>query len=358
MSAGDRHVHDQPLLTYFMNLHPLRYAEYPLLRLNSFSLILCLSILSGCATAPGRTTGLEDAEFERSCRPAEESTEKTPFRSLDAQSQLSRAEAAQISAATGFSPRSVQAAHAFDVLPLLQQIPDAERALADHREGAKEALQDLRSQIIEQILLVSFEHNSIMAEIQCEEARAEHLAVYLEEQNDNRARLLTIAAIVVGGIWGIVGGALALADHTVAEGIVGIVGGTLTTVFGGAALFQDQRAYFGHPRNLLREIWEGPDAPLLFPDVIWRFLNRPLEADSTVTLRTIVIARWRRDGRLGSPGSDEEKRRSALMFGEGGEYTVDDLYARAQMFNLLQSQIGLTSEYLEQFLRELIARKK
>jgi len=238
----------------------------------------------------------------------------------------------------------------------LKQIPDAERALAEHREGAKEVLQELRSQMIERILLVSFQNNSVNAEISCEEARAEHLADYLEEQNDNRARYFTIAAIVVGGIWGIVGGSLALADHTAAEGIVGIVGGALTTVFGAAALFQDQQAYLGHPRNLLREIWEGPTTPILFPDIIWRFLNRPLEEDPTITLRSIIIARWRRDGRLGRPGSDEEKRRSVLIFGEGGEYTVDDLYARAQMFNLLQSQIGRISEYLEQLLRELIAR--
>jgi hypothetical protein len=44
------------------------------------------------------------------------------------------------------------------------------------------------------------------------------------------------------------------------------------------------------------------------------------------------------------------------MFGEGGDYTVDDLRARAQMFNMLQSRVALTSEYLEQFLRELLSR--
>lgn len=332
------------------------YQRYAIPGQFPLPLILCLSLLWGCASTSGRTRGSEGVEFERSCRPAEHVPGGTLFPSVSSLPQLSRAEAAQISAATGFSPLSVEAAHAFDVLPLLKQIPDAERALAEHREGAKEALQELRTQIIERILLVSFQNNSLNAEISCEEARAEHLADYLEKQNDDRARLLTIAAIVVGGIWGIVGGALALADHTAAEGIVGIVGGTLTTVFGAAALFQDQRAYFGHPRNLLREIWEGPTASVLFPDVIWRFLNRPLAEDPTSTRRSIIISRWRRDGRLGSPGSDEEKRRSLLFFGEGGEYTVDELYARAQMFNVVQSQIGLISEDLEQLLRELIAR--
>jgi hypothetical protein len=320
------------------------------------SLLVCLSLLGGCASTSSRTRGLESAEFEQSCRPSEEATAEKPAARLHTLPPLSREEAAQLSATTGFSVRAIEAAHSFDVLTLLKQIPDSERAVAEHQQGAKEALQDLRSQIIERILLVSFQNNSVNAEITCEGARAEHLGDYLEEQNDDRARLLAIAAIVVGGIWGIVGGSLALADNTVGEAVVGIIGGTLTTVFGTAALFQDQDAYLGHPRNLLREIWEGPETPVLFPDVIWRFLNRPVEDDPAVTRRSIIISRWRRDGRLGSPGSEEEKRRSTLIFGEGGEYTVDDLYARAQMFNVLQSQIGLTSEYLERLLKELIAR--
>jgi hypothetical protein len=320
-------------------------------------LFLCLSLLGGCATVPTRTRGgIEGAEFERSCRPAEQVSGVTPVPSVSDLPQLNHEEAAQISASTSFSVRAVEAAHALDVLPYLKQLPDAERALVEHRDGARESLLVLRSQMIERILLVSFQNNSLIAEISCEEARAEHLADSLETQNDDRARLLTIAAIVVGGIWGIVGGSLALADNTVGEAIVGIVGGVLTTAFGAAALFQDQGGYLGHPRNLLREIWEGPATPLLFPDVIWRFLNRPLEEDPSITHRTLIIARWRRDGRLGSPGSDEEKRRTTLMFGEGGEYTVDDLYARAQMFNLLESQIGLTSEFMERLLKELIAR--
>ena len=321
------------------------------------ALIVCLSLLGGCATVPTRTRGgIEGAEFERSCRPAEQVSGETPVPSLPDLPQLNREETAEISASTGFSVRAVEAAHALDVLPFLKRIPDAERAVAEHQDRAKEALLILRSQMIERILLVSFQNNSLIAEISCEEARAEHLADYLETQNDDRARLLTIAAIVVGGIWGIVGGSLALADSTVGEAIVGIVGGVLTTAFGAAALFQNQGGYLGHPRNLLREIWEGPPTPLLFPDVIWRFLNRPLEEDPSITHRTLIISRGRQVGRLGSPGSDEEKRRTTLMFGEGGEYTVDDLYARAQMFNLLESQIGLTSEFMERLLKELIAR--
>ncbi|WP_447987020.1 hypothetical protein [Nitrospira sp. Nam74] len=270
--------------------------------------------------------------------------------------QLSASEIAEVSAATGFSALSVEAANAFDVLPLLQQMPALEQALAEGREGAKAELQEVRGQIVERILLVSFQANGVNAEIACEVARAQQLADYLQQQKDSRARLLTVLAVVAGGVAGMIGGGLAIADHAVAEGVAVTIGGALSTVFGSTALFQQQEYEFRHPRNLLREIWEGPPNPVLFPDVIWRFLNRPLEEDPSTSLRTAIIARWRRDGRLGEPGSALEQRRNTLLFGEGGNYNVEDLQARAQMFNMLQSQVALVNEYLERFLRDLLSR--
>ena len=321
-------------------------------------LILCLCFLSGCTmTATRLLESRSDGEdFERRCRPVEHVPGGTLFPSVSQLPQLSPSDAAKLSAVTGFSALTVEAAHAFDVLPLLIQMPALERALAEHREGAKEALQGVRLQIVERILLASFQANGTNAEIICEAARAEHLADSLQQQNEGRARLLTIVAVVTGGVAGLVGGGLAVAEHAVAAGWAAIVGGSLSTTFASAALFQDQQYTFRHPRNLLREIWEGPPNPALFPDVIWRFLNRPLEEDPSTTLRTVIIARWRRDGRLGAPGSALEKRRIALMFGDGGDYTESDLRTRAQMLNLLESQVSLTSQYLEQFLRELLSQ--
>jgi len=321
-------------------------------------LILCLCFLSGCTTTATRLleSRSDGEDFERRCRPVEHVPGGTLFPSVSQLPQLSPSDAAKLSAATGFSSLTVEAAHAFDVLPLLIQMPTLERALAEHKEGAKEALQDVRLQIVERILLASFQANGTNAEIICEAARAEHLADSLQRQNEGRARLLTIVAVVTGGVAGLVGGGLAVAEHAVAAGWAAIVGGSLATTFASAALFQDQQYTFRHPRNLLREIWEGPPNPALFPDVIWRFLNRPLEEDPSTTLRTVIIARWRHDDRLGAPGSVLEKRRIALMFGDGGDYTEGDLRTRAQMLNLLESQVSLTSQYLEQFLRELLSQ--
>src|SRR5262249_33389023 len=209
---------------------------------------------------------------------------------------------------------------------------------------------------IERSLLASYQTTAITAEINCEAERAQQLAAYLRQQNQDRVQVLTIFGLVAGGVLSMVGGGLSVADQGVASGIAGLVGGALSTVFGTAALFPNQEYDFQHPRNLLRELWEGPNTPKLFPDLMWRFLNRPLEEDPTDTLRTAIVARWRQDNRLGTPGSAMEQRRIALLFGEGGRYNADDLFVRALMFDMLESQMALTSEYQEHFLRELLSR--
>src|SRR5262245_25195119 len=189
-------------------------------------LLIGISVLSGCA---GLETTSQEFEFERRCRPVEHVPGGTFFPSLSKLPQLRAQEATELANATGFSALSVEAAHAFETLDLLKQVPALEKALTEHEPGARETLQAVRTTMIERILLVSFQNNSVNAEISCEAARAGQLADYLQEQNESRARVLTIVAVVAGGIGSIVVGSMALAEHAVAEGIAGIVGGTLST---------------------------------------------------------------------------------------------------------------------------------
>lgn len=101
----------------------------------------------------------------------------------------------------------------------------------------------------------------------------------------------------------------------------------MSSAFGAAALFDDPRYEFQHGRNLLREVWEGPDQPSLFPVSVWRFLNRPLrDYPAQRSLHETLIARWRQDGQLGE----------ALLFGHGGSYEIEDPRARASMWICLK----------------------
>jgi hypothetical protein len=132
-----------------VHLYALRQ-RYGFPRHLAIFLILCLCFLSGCTTTATRLleSRSDGEDFERRCRPVEHVPGGTLFPSVSQLPQLSPSDAAKLSAATGFSSLTVEAAHAFDVLPLLIQMPALERALAEHREGAKEALQGVRLQIV------------------------------------------------------------------------------------------------------------------------------------------------------------------------------------------------------------------
>jgi hypothetical protein len=84
-------------------------------------------------------------------------------------------------------------------------------------------------------------------------------------------------------------------------------------------------------------------------------LTRPLREDPQhYSLRESLILRWRQDGRLGEAGSERERRRVALFFGDGGSYDIEDLRARAAMLDLLESDINLMSQDLERLLEEIL----
>jgi hypothetical protein len=212
-------------------------------------------------------------------------------------------------------------------------------------------------QLSTRLLLALLEVKSAAAEADCEEERADDLADRLQEIQEERVRRLTIFSLLGSGLGGIVSGGLAWAAQGTAAAIVGIAEGTTEATFGSLALFEDIRHDFRHDRNLLKEVWEAPHGPQLMPGSVWRFLNRPLrDAPDRRSLRETLIARWRRDGRLGEPGSEDERHRIALFFGNGGLYTIKDLRDRAVMLDMLESDINLMSHDLEEFLEEVSAR--
>jgi hypothetical protein len=111
---------------------------------------------------------------------------------------------------------------------------------------------------------------------------------------------------------------LFLAAAATAGSAVGISGGVVETVLGALALNAQRSAHFQHKRNILREIWVGPEEKIL-PDTVWRFLNQSMKEERRHrSLRETLILRWREDDRLGIAGSDTERRRIALLFGPGG----------------------------------------
>jgi hypothetical protein len=128
--------------------------------------------------------------------------------------------------------------------------------------------------------------------------------------------------------------------------------------FGLAAGLTGGEHAFSHPEqtNLLRELWEAPQVPTMFPISVWRFLNWPLSEEADYrTRRDELIAEWRYDGLISE--SSQLDRRATLFFGTGGTYSIDDLRARAQMMEVIKTSLSVMMQYLYLFSQEVLNRQ-
>ena len=263
---------------------------------------------------------------------------------------------ANTAAPSGFSRAALDIARLIDAYePIAQLHENSSRQAGDDGPSMLWQLQ-MRERLSTRILLASLDVNSAAAEADCEGERAQALADRLEKGRQQWVTRMTVLSLVAAGLGAIVSGALSLEAQGVAADAVTIGTGATEIVLGSAALFGETRYEFRHERNLLREVWEGPAQPKLLPPLVWRFLTQPLGKDRTHrSLRESLIARWREDGRLGESGSEDQRHRIALLFGNGGDYTVNELRDREAMFSLLEADINLMSHDLEELLKEVLA---
>ena len=256
----------------------------------------------------------------------------------------------------GLSLESRQIAEIIGVLELVREKRALEAQGEPVPDAAKHRLVELRQQLSDRLLMIYFEVSSVVGRVECEATRATHVASALDELRDQRAHRYEITAIIGDALIGIVGGSLTVAAvKETATGIVDIIGGSFATGFGIAAGFTGGEHEFFHPdnTNLLRELWEAPQTPTLFPSSAWRFLNWPLSEEAEYrTRRDELIAEWRNDGLIGEPGKQD--RRTTLLFSTGGTYDIDDLRARVQMLEVLKTSLNVMVQYLYLLSQEVL----
>jgi hypothetical protein len=262
---------------------------------------------------------------------------------------------AQLPTPDAFSSRAIAAAYAIDALPLLKDIA----ALEQQGDSQVVPLLKVREKLIGRILLATEEVSSLTAEIVCESDRADQIADRLQDELSTRVKYETLGAIVIAGMAAIAsGGFILAAGLTVAEATAAIAGGTLAAGLGSLPLFAESHQEYTHPRNLLREIWEGPRTSALFPKSVWRYLTRQQKAKlEGNTYRAELIESWRQEGRLGESGSAIEQKRVPLLFGDGGVYELQDLRARSAMLRLLGSTVEMMHQDLETLIREVLIQE-
>jgi hypothetical protein len=255
------------------------------------------------------------------------------------------------------SPMARQTAATIRVLGLLKRIPGLERE-AQEQPAAIWRLLWTRQQIVDRISLAAFDVSSTVAEIDCEESRADHVADGMQEVRQDRQERGLFLAIIGGALIGVVAGALSLAGQATASAANAILGGTISVGVGGAAtVFLGGEHDFQHPRNHLRDLRDSPAQSALFPASVWRYLNGPSRALPGDSVRDALLLYWEQDGRLGEPGSATEQRRKELLFGNGGVYQITGLRIRAEMLNHVKSEILRMGQDLNQLLYEVLARE-
>lgn len=210
-------------------------------------------------------------------------------------------------------------------------------------------------QIMDRISLASFDVISTVTELDCEEARADHVAAGLAELRQDKQERGLFLALVGDALIGVVGGTLSLAGKATVASANAILGGVLATGIGGAAtVFLAVDHDFSHPRNHLAELSEPKDFSSLFPDSVWRYLITPPDL-SEETVRDELIRRWHSEGRFGVPGSEDARRRETLLLSAGGTYDIRDLRVRAEMLNHLKSAVLQMGQDLNALMYEIMA---
>lgn len=261
---------------------------------------------------------------------------------------------AQLPTPDAFSSRAIGAASVIEALPLLKDIAALER----QGDSQVVPLLKVRERLIGRILLAMEEVNSLTAEIECESDRADQIADRLQDEHSSRTKYETLGAIIVAGVAAVASGGAILAGISVTEAAFIIAGGSLAAGLGSLPLFAESHQEFTHPRNLLREVWEGPQRSALFPKSVWRYLYQQPKAElEGSTYRAELIESWRQDGRLGDPGSAIEQRRIPLLFGDGGIYELQDLRARSAMLRLLGSTVAMMHQDLETLIRQVLIQE-
>ncbi|MGI4759108.1 MAG: hypothetical protein ACRYF0_00275 [Janthinobacterium lividum] len=309
--------------------------------MSKIYLLAGLLALTGCATRPPSRVAVAAGY----CDPP------LPYRYNPAYAPKVNFDAALTPGLLAYYPRrNLLTANALGLLPALRELLALQEA-AKQQPGptAELAVLRQRQRIASQVTLVSSTVASLAAELDCEGERADQVAGYLKALDDQRTQRLNVLSISVGAASGI---GTTVIENQGAQYAFGIGGGLLAAGLGLLTLRQNGHlAEFGHPRNLLAEVWNERPAADLFPPSVWYMLTNPAFSNSGQT--SIVHntrQRWQRYGQLAKPDSKQGKALAALLFGAGGQYSADQLTVRANLLNELQAAVRLLNQEVQGLL--------
>lgn len=313
-------------------------------------LLAALLALSGCTVAfgagaparlPRNAVVVDDARTDRCNRahPGEE------FRMPLAQAEPDPGLAAELEVVPDEVRRTALAAGLEPVLA---------RMLRDRRLGAAHdaAFVARRQAVAMQLASLSSQLEASVFAADCLGDDSESLLSDLEQRSSGREIRLTVASIVVGaaaavgiGIWELQD------DESHARTGVAIGSGVVAGALGIAA-FVDRPTpiVVEHSRNLLAPIARGEDPDHVLPTFVLRMLTLPAVDGSNP--REELLRHF--DAILDEAvAADERGRAEDLIYGAGGVYSPEVLFARERMLDEVETAIAAISRDVELLQRWL-----
>lgn len=232
---------------------------------------------------------------------------------------------------------------------LISKAIGIETYLTEYLQIKKDTLKRLvlKQKITDRLILTTIEINALASELDCNGERINKLANFVNDINNKKTKNLTVASVTIGALTTV---ATVLIKNNNSSNVVGVSGGLLSAGLGALTISpKGKKIDLKLQRNLLRNIWFNDNSNGAYPKSIWTILNdKEFSNSGKNDLQESIKNRWLQYNFDGKIDTETEK----LFFYDGGIYTADDLYSRANMLNELQATI----RSLEQDLKSLSVR--
>lgn len=251
-----------------------------------------------------------------------------------------------------FTFKSLNVANAIGILPLLEEYGKQKKIYQQEKTIQNQVnLIEMTQLLSQKINSASLEISAVSSEMDCEEERTSQIANFLKNQESDRETKLTVGSIIVGASGAILSGANT--DRNIGN-FIGISTGILEAGFGALILLNTRKIEFRHPRNALRDVWEGYRVSANFPASIWYYLNyhNPTNPEEK-SLRYQIIEKWIDFGQISGLESKKKRKLLNTYFRDGGKYTSQQLSNRADMYDQLESNINLMKQDLNRLSLEI-----
>ncbi|TAE17601.1 MAG: hypothetical protein EAZ95_06005 [Bacteroidetes bacterium] len=258
-----------------------------------------------------------------------------------------------------FSKRAIAIAENLGVKSLLCEL----QRLEDNKASELEILK-IKQELQGRITVGLADINSSLSEMECQTIRTRELQLHLSDWIDTRLNRANTYAILSGGVSAIIAGLIATKvikiteendAANITEQSIGMTGAVIGTYYSFRAVAIHRKVAFNHPRNHIACVYENQNKNGLFSPFLWKFMTKTFVKDGKPTTGVQeILEKWHQ---LGIPTEKEEEdyqEKTKLFSSLGGEYEVDDLDNRIEMYDILREEISLINYDLKRLQQEIL----